>query len=313
MTLRSCPEDQLRRVIEMPAMIASVADAFADLGDGRFELPQRFQLAEGGYLVMPTRHTDQESLVVKAVSVALDRIPVIDGMVSWSSTESPDTVVAPAAPITAIRTGAIVGLATDLMAEPSASSLMLFGAGALAADQIRAVHAVRPLTKVTIVARTPERGDRLARLLRSEMADTRFVVTSLTDRDPAQAEIICCATPSAVPLFDTDELAPTAHVNAVGSFQPGMAELPASLIAGAGMVAVDDHAACMAEAGELIEAVTQAVISQDDLTALIKILHRPPRPQGRTVFKSVGVAVQDWAAMNLLASSLEETAEPIDR
>lgn len=311
MTLRLCPEHQLRTDIDMPALIGATAAAFRDLKAERFDLPQRLQLGDGGYLVMPTRHIDEESLVVKTVSVSSGRDPVIDGLVSWSSTQATDSVAAPAAAITAMRTGAIVGLATDLLADPAASSLMLFGAGALAADQVRAVHAVRPLEDVWIVARTRDRGDRLAALLRTEMPDTGFVVNSLTDRDPRRADIICCATPSTAPLFAADELAPTAHVNAVGSYRPGMAELPESLIADAGLIAVDDRAACQVEAGELIDAGAHGVIADDDPVEMIDLVDAHPHPSGRTVFKSVGVAIQDWAAMNLLASRLEEPAEPV--
>ncbi len=314
MTLRLCEEDRLRAALGMPALIAATADAFRQLKSGRFELPQRLQLADGGYLVMPTRHIDRESLVVKSLSVSAGRQPMIDGLVSWSSTAAVNSIAAPAATITAMRTGAIVGLATELLADPAAASLMLFGAGALAADQARAVHAVRPLDDVWIVARTRERGQRLAATLRTEMPDTGFVVNSLADRNPIRADIICCATPSTAPLFDTDELAPTVHVNAVGSYRRGMAELPESLIADAGMIAVDDRAACLAEAGELIEAVEHGTIGHRDLTELTDLVDAKPHPDGRTIFKSVGVAIQDWAAMNLLASMLgEQPAEPVGR
>lgn len=312
MTLRLYPEDQLRTIVTMTALIPALARAFRDLKQDRFELPQRLQLADGGYLVMPTRHTVQESLVVKAVSISAARRPTIDGLVSWSSTAAADSVAAPAAPVTALRTGAIVGLATDLLADPAASTLMLFGAGALAADQVRAVHRVRPLEDVWIVARTPERGEQLAAMLRTEMPDTGFVVNSLTDRKPRRAHIVCCATPSTTPLFDPDELAPTAHVNAVGSYRPEMAELPGALLAGADLVAVDDRGACLTESGELIEAIRQGLITDFRLEELSDLIDRDPRSGGRTVFKSVGVAIQDWAAMNVLASAiLEEPPEPV--
>ncbi len=313
MTLRLYEEDQLRAALDMPRLIAATADAFRDLKSGCFELPQRLQLAAGSYLVMPTRHIDRESLVVKSLSVSAGRQPMIDGLVSWSSTAAADSIVAPAAIITAMRTAAIVGLATELLADPAASSLMLFGAGALAPDQVRAVHAVRPLDDVWIVARTRERGERLAAMLRTEMPDTGFVVNSLADRNPIRADIICCATPSTTPLFGLDELGPTAHVNAVGSYRPDMAELPQALIAEAGVVAVDDRAACLAEAGELIEAVEGGVRGDRDLTELTDLVNTKPHPNGRTVFKSVGVAIQDWAAMNLLAGLLEQPAEPVGR
>jgi ornithine cyclodeaminase len=226
---------------------------------------------------------------------------MISGLVSWSTMANDGSVVAPAETITAVRTGAISGLVTDLVADPAASTLAIFGAGALAADQVRFVHAVRPLRTVTVVARTRSRAEPLVRQLRSELPDTEFLITNPADRDLSGIDIICCATTSAEPLFAAAELADTVHVNALGSYKPSMHEFGPDLLAGASLIMVDDLDACMIESGELIDAVDSTVIDKAALTEVISIIDRPQHPGGRTVFKSVGVAVQDWAAMNLLA------------
>lgn len=309
MSLTTLDDAATRSLLEPRVLITALRRAFADLRDGAFELPQRMALADAGYLVMPTRHRELESLVVKTLSLAADREPMISGLVSWSSTRTDRSLAAPAETITALRTGAISGLATDLLAAPDASRLAVFGAGALAADQIRAVHAVRPLTEVIFVARTPSRANELLDRLRTELPATDLSVMPIDERDLRRAEIICCATSSADPLFDASELADRVHINAVGSYKPSMHELPAELITGAAMIVVDDLAACMVESGELIDAVRSDAISTDDLTELISIVDAAPVVSGRTVFKSVGVAIQDWAAMQLLATSQAPIAQ----
>jgi ornithine cyclodeaminase len=304
MVLLALDDDRIRSALEPRQLIAEIRRAFEDLRDGNFDLPQRVALADSGYLVMPTRHLPTESLVVKTLSLAPARDPMISGLVSWSTLGDNRSVVAPAETITALRTGAISGLATDLIADPAASTLAIFGAGALAADQVRFVHAVRPLRRVTFVARTPTRAGSIVERLRTPMPDTEFVITSPADRDLGSVDIICCATTSAEPLFRSEELAGSMHLNAVGSYKATMHEFGSDLVSEASMIVVDDLRACMIESGELIDAVDSGVITSQELTELIDIVDRPPHPGGRTIFKSVGVAVQDWAAMNLLARTV---------
>ncbi|SDT34330.1 ornithine cyclodeaminase family protein [Microlunatus soli] len=303
MPLITLDDAATRSLLEPRVLISALREAFADLRDGAFELPQRLALADSGYLVMPTRHSGRESLVVKILSLAAGRDPMISGLVSWSSTATDRSVVAPAETITSLRTGAITGLATDLLAAPDASRLAIFGAGALAADQVRAVHAVRPLSEVTVVVRTPSRADPLMARLRAELPEVDLAVVAIGDRDLSRCDIICCATSSTAPLFAVTELAERVHINAVGSYKPSMHEFPSELITDAASVVVDDLAACMTESGELIDAVRADLIGTDDLTELTTIVGGAPAVSGRTVFKSVGVAIQDWAAMELLAAS----------
>lgn len=304
MALLPLDDTRTRSALDPVLLIEELRQAFTDLRDGNFELPQRVALADSGYLIMPTRHRPSESLVVKTLSLAADRNPMISGLVSWSTTRHDRSVVAPAETVTALRTGAITGLATDLLAGPSASRMAIFGAGALAADQIRFVHAVRPLRSVAVLARTPSRAEPWVDQLRTELPDTVFTISTPTQRDLSSIDILCCATTSTDPLFDAAELPATVHVNAVGSYKPSMHEFGPDLIGSAAAVVVDDLRACMIESGELIDAVDDRVIAIDALTELITIVDEPPRPGGRTIFKSVGVAVQDWAAMNLLARTV---------
>ncbi len=308
MAVKMMTEPEVRSVISMSAAIDAVRRALHDLADGRFLLPPRTHHGDGRYLVMTAYHRLADSTVVKSLSLETHRVPAIVGTTTWTSAARADVLVADAAPVTALRTGAIVGVATDALAATDARRLVLYGAGGQAADQVRAVHAVRPLSHLTIVTPTPERARRLADLLEPELPDVRIVVRRLGQEDLAEAQIICCATPASAPLFRADDLPSEVHVNAIGSYRPSMRELPDELLDDAVVLAVDDVPACLAESGELIRALGRGM-STGRPTALHDLLDSSP-PGGRTVFKTVGLAIQDWAVMHLLADAVLRPATP---
>jgi ornithine cyclodeaminase len=177
---------------------------------------------------------------------------------------------------------------------------VVIGTGAQAADQVRAVRAVRPIDHVTLVGRDRARADALATALADELGDAPVEVVLDVDAALAAADVVCCATTAQEPLFSVDALPEQVHVNAIGSFRPTMRELPDELLGG-GLVVIDDRAAILEESGEILHALAAGAITADDLVelgvALTEGLDRTPR----TSFKSVGVAVQDWAVARLLA------------
>lgn len=302
----SADDDDVRAAIPMAAAVAAVREALRDFGAGVFELPPRVQLGDGSFLVMSAFSSRAGSTVVKLLSVGVGRTPVIVGAATWTSAGSADVVATDAAAVTALRTGAIVGVATDVLAVPGASRLLVYGAGGQAADQVRAVHSVRPLSELTLVAPSAERAVPLAAALGSELPGVRVSVCRPGGEDLRRVEIICCATPATSPLFECADLPADVHVNAVGSYRPQMCELPDELVDTASVVAVDDRDACLAESGEVIRARRRGM-DVSRLTPLHELLDAPVARTGRTVFKSVGLAVQDWAVMDLLARSLGVT------
>ncbi|WP_090055670.1 ornithine cyclodeaminase family protein [Lentzea fradiae] len=283
----------------MPAAIAAVREAFAGLTAGEFDLPPRHAFGDSRSLVMAVHHRPTASTAVKVVSIELERDPVITGTLVYSHPGG--QFVTDAVPLTTLRTGAVVGVATDLLAEEDASHLALLGAGAQAADQVRAVHAVRPLKKLVVFNRNPGKAEALLEGLRDELPDTVMDVASGAEDAVDSADVVCCATASTVPLFSCDALKERVHVNAIGSYRPVMRELPQELLATAEVVVVDQVEAALSEAGEIIRAVRSGVLRLEALVELGAALGNPPLRQGRTVFKSVGVAVQDWAVARLLA------------
>jgi ornithine cyclodeaminase len=121
------------------------------------------------------------------------------------------------------------------------------------------------------------------------------------------ADIICCATTSSEPIFAADWVSPGAHVSAVGSFRKGMIELPPQIFAVAALVAVDSREAALEEAGDLIAAVEEGLLARDGFVEIGGIhtgWAASRDPAAITVFKSVGLAIQDLAAAELVVSGL---------
>lgn len=200
--------------------------------------------------------------------------------------------------LTALRTGAGAGLATRLLARPESRVVAIFGAGVQARALLEAVCAVRPVELAWIFARRRRKAEAFARAARSALG----VEAHAADRPGrlTEADVVCTATPATEPLFRDEELPPGAHINAVGSFRRGMCEVPPETVARARVV-LDDRAACLAEAGDLLYAAEAGLFDPArDGVELGEIACG--RARGRTgdaqvtLFKSVGIAVQDIAA-----------------
>ena len=119
--------------------------------------------------------------------------------------------------------------------------------------------------------------------------------------------MVCCATTSSEPVFDVEWLRPGAHVNGIGAFTLDMIELPPELFGIASPVAVDSRAAAMAEAGDLVAAIRRGLVSEEALVEIGSVDRAwvaRRDPEAITAFKSVGLAIQDVAAAELIVRRL---------
>jgi ornithine cyclodeaminase len=197
--------------------------------------------------------------------------------------------------LTALRTGAAGGLATELLAVEDASVLTVFGAGPQARTQIEAVRAVRPIREIRLVSR-PTEG---ARILADELEGVDVQVFEDPEKAVLGAQVIVTATDSRKPVFPGGAIGEGVHVNAIGAFTPEMAEVDGDLISRAKVV-VDLRATVMAEAGDLVQAIEGGAFSLDSIHAELGEVVNGERtgresPREITLFKSVGNAAQDVA------------------
>lgn len=274
--------ESTRRALPMPDAVEAMEHAFS----GESEAPLRSLV--GPSLVMPGRLDDL--MAVKVVSIVPGNPSGV--VVVFGDDGSPLGVV-DGPTITAIRTGAVSGLATRLLARDNARVLAMLGAGAMAFDQIEAVRTVRPIEEVLVWSRTLDRARALADRVGGE---------AVVDADEAvrRADVVSCATPATTPLFSEAAVRAGTHVNAVGAFTPEMAELSPEVLERA-YVVVDDVDAAAAEAGDLIQADRAP---NTTLRELLAGTH-PQIGEDLTVFKSVGVAAQDVAAAGRALANAE--------
>lgn len=180
----------------------------------------------------------------------------------------------------------------------------MIGAGAQAEWQVRAVCAVRPIEQVRIWALSERRHELAERLAADLGIDVRAAGSA--EEAVRDADVVTCATTSEEPVFDAQWIAPGAHVNGVGAYRPGMVELPPEIYARAALVAVDSRPAALAEAGDLLVALERDLLTAKSLIEVGSLAADAGAADARepaaiTVFKSVGLAAQDAAAVGLIA------------
>ena len=229
---------------------------------------------DGQFLVMSAHHRPTASAMIKTLSLNFERKPAIAGTVVWSETGRLDHLVADAGAVTTLRTGAIVGVATDLLAAPDAGRLTLIGAGAQAPDQVRAVHAVRPLRQLTVVDTDPSAPGPLIRRWNPSWR-TPNSVTATDAESAVGTPRSSAARPPRRSRCSPERAARQVHVNAIGAYRPTMRELPDELLA-SGTVVIDERDAILEESGEIIHALEAGAITEDALTELGAALTSAP-------------------------------------
>jgi ornithine cyclodeaminase/alanine dehydrogenase-like protein (mu-crystallin family) len=298
--------DDVRRALPMPAAIESQRRAFLALSAGQADLPLRTPInvpAEDAVtLIMPARVADD--LGAKIVSVFPRNpsrgLPTIHGMVILiDATTGRPAALMEAASLTALRTGAASGVATDLLANPDARTAALIGVGTQAETQLLAVCAVRPIERVALFSRRPEHVAAFIARMQPQVS-AQLVPAGSASEAVRDADVVCTCTTSATPVFDGRDLKPGAHLNGVGSYTTQMREADGETVCRAGRVFVDSRASALAEAGDVVIPLREGLIGETDLIELGAVL--AGRHAGRTsseaitFFKSVGVAAQDVTA-----------------
>jgi len=225
------------------------------------------------------------------------------------------TAILDAESITALRTAAASAVATRRLAQEDASVLALLGSGVQAGTHLAAMRAVRPIERVRVWSRTPEHAlafaeksaqgaEDEARGLRVEAVDTA--------RDAVEgADLVCTVTGSSEPVLEGAWLAPGTHVNAVGACTPQARELDTEAVVRSRLY-TDRRESLLVEAGDFRVPKSEGAISDEHLVGELGelILGRiPGRGSEReiTLFKSLGIAVEDLASAELVVRKARET------
>lgn len=301
--------DRLRQV-----MIA-LSDVFQDLRSGKEQSPARTLLDHGRseMLASPASWLKRGVASVKITTLtpgnSAHGLPLIHGVVVLTDINTGQMLaLLDGASLTAVRTGAVAGLATDLCANADAGNLAILGAGVQARAVLLAMLAVRPIRKVRIFSRTPARTERFVQWARTVTA-TEIAICHSVFEAVQGADIICTttSTSSSQPLIEADWVTPGAHLNIIGGTHEEAIEVDPALLKTA-FVVVETAAAAREDAGEVRTALTQGYLQPEDLNELgAVILGESAAGEGQTtLFRSVGLAIEDTAAAIALYPSTEK-------
>lgn len=311
-------EADVARLLPMDECVEVMAEALAALERGDMEQPLRFVVrpaeAAGLMGLMPAyRARPDAAYGLKAVCVFPDNpargLDAHQGAVLLFDGETGKPRAAlNASAITAIRTAAVSAVATRVLARESTRELAILGAGVQARSHLRAMAVVRNFEVARIWSRTPEH----ARALAAE-TDAPFSVEAAASAEEAVrgADVVCTTTSSREPILRRAWLADGAHVNAVGSSIPTTRELDTETMAAAALF-VDRRESTVNEAGDFLFAQREGAIGPDHIRAelgqlLAGTAEGRTSPDELTVFKSLGLAVEDLAAAEHLYRRAQET------
>ena len=203
--------------------------------------------------------------------------------------------------ITSRRTAAASALAASWLARRDARHLLIVGAGQVARLLPEAYRAVRPIERVTVWARSLAQADALASDLRGRGFDARG--SASLETAAGEADIVSCATLATQPVLAGRWLRPGSHLDLIGSFTPEMREADDDCFAGASLYVDTEEA--LVKSGDLLGPLSRGVFRAAEVRGSLATLARNESPgrasdSERTVFKSVGTALEDLAAAMLV-------------
>lgn len=302
----------VKGLITMGEAIGALQRAHAEFSRGEAAMPVRSVILipenQGWFGVMPAYLFGSGALGLKSVTVFKQNpskgMPATLGVTLLldPATGVPLSVME-AGYLTGVRTAAASGVATSLLAREEASELAILGAGAQGRFHLMAMTTVRPIQRVRVFDVSRENAERYCR----EVQPTTSAILQVVD-SPEEAvrgaDVIVATSTSKSPIIEYPWLKPGAHINGVGAHSPDAREIAGEVIARARVV-VDSREAALKEAGDLLMPIAGGLVTAEQLSdELGEVVEgrKPGRtsPDQITVYKSVGIAIQDMAVANLV-------------
>ena len=320
--MRILSERDVEALLDLDELVEALARAMAALSAGSASVPPRVAASvpdRGLLAAMPAYLPGAGALTTKLVSVfpgnATAGLPTHQAVIAaFDPATGVPVAVMDGRRITAARTAAGSALATRLLARPESEVLAILGTGVQARAHAVAVPRVRTIREIRVAGRDPAR----ARSLVDDLGPPARAVPSFREA-VLGADVVCATTHAPEPVVRRDWLAPGTHVNSVGYSLEGV-ELDDATVADA-VVVVESRQAALAPppsgANDLVWRIRDGVITESHVHAEVGELVTRARP-GRTsaeqitLYKSVGVAVQDAAAAALVLAAAEARGVGID-
>ncbi len=313
MSLLVLSERDVEQLLDMESCIEVVAEVLESLARGELFLPLRFvgrpPDAPNFLGLMPAyRGGSSPAWSLKEIVVAPENprrgLDAHQGGVLLHDGETGELVaVLNASPITAIRTAAASGVATRTLARPDSKRVAILGAGVQARAHVEAMRAVLDDPEIRVWSRSLEAAERLG-------SEVGAIVEPSADAALFGADVVCTVTSAREPVLERRWLARGAHINAVGACLPTIRELDTETVAHSSFF-TDRRESALAEAGDYVIAADEGVIGPGHIKAelgeVLAGMHRGREHEDElTVFESLGIAVEDLAAAELVVRRARE-------
>lgn len=314
-------KEDIQDCFTMKEAIEADKEALRLYTEGKTQVPLRVNLnleeQNGQSLFMPAYSGGEEpSLGVKIVSVYPDNYK--KGLPNLPATMivlNPETGVVDAIVdgtyLTQLRTGAVQGAATDMLANKEVEIGALIGTGGQAESQLEAMLTVREFKQINVYDRDIERAEAFCETVAKQHPTVTFKATKTPKETVTDADVITTVTTSRMPTFDAVDVKKGAHINGVGSYTPVMKEIPAEIIKVADTIIFDTTEGVMAEAGDFIDPIKDGVVTEEAYTGELGQLVLG-QIEGRqsvddiTIFKTVGSAVLDSVTAQKIVDKARE-------
>jgi len=316
--MRVLSEQQVQSLIEIDELIAALKRAHVQYSTGNAVMPVRLVVPlpqiQGRITSMPGFLTDDQALGMKVVTYFQENpkktLPAILATILLFSAETGKIVATmDGSYITAIRTACASAMATEALANPRTPVLGILGAGVQARAHIQALTRVRKIERIRLYS--PSGASAAA--IKNAMAPQVNCAVEIADNAESvvrDADLLVTVTTAKEPIVKPEWLKPGVHINAVGSHRPDLREIDGATLARAKVV-VDSREAIMAECGDILLALKENSIGENAIHAEIGEVLAGTK-SGRetndemTLYKSVGIAIQDVAAANLVYRKARE-------
>jgi alanine dehydrogenase len=313
-------DQDIAKLLTMREAIEAVEGAFTQLRHGKVVMPTRSTIMlpkyNGSISFMPSYLMESGAQATKIISIYPDNPKKgLQTTAAWIIVNDPETGQVKAfmdgTYLTGIRTGAVSGVALKYLAPKEARVAAVFGAGAQARNQVWAAATVRKLDEIRVYDPIRPAVDRFAADM-SERLGIPILKAASGEEACREADIVLTATTSKTPVVKRSWLSDKVHISAIGAFYPECRELETGIISDAKVV-IDEWEAIRLEAGDILIPIQEGAITESHVYAELGELvtgekqGRTPE-DGLTVFKSVGIAIQDSSVANLVLNKIKQSA-----
>lgn len=297
------------KVLPHSELFEPLRQGFQMLADGSCKMPLRTVIEMGQFdgvsLFMPAYGTSVRSTGLKLVTVMSQNpsknLPLIHSAYLYVSAETGELLsLMDAEYLTSARTAVASALATEQLGKAGGKVLGIFGTGVQAWGHIQAFTSLFEISQILLFPLTRELGAHFKARVEEQLG----IPTIVEDESGLkEVDIICTCTTSSDPLFPLSSLKPGAHINAMGAYRPNTREIGSDVVAKS-LLVVDSYEGALAEAGELVMAIEEGVITENHIFASLDEIisgkkQVPDTKNHVTLFKSLGMAMEDLVAADI--------------